>query len=996
MFRSDRYYLRRRRVRVLIRPVTAGLTSVLVLGISPGLAASPLSGTPVARHRAEPAPSQRWGTAAGQDHIVGSSGNRTEPKTLRGQYPLRHEPPTPQARPNTARVVTAAPTPVRGYDPRTSTELPKRRGAHERTYANVDGTQTSVFSTAPVNYRRPDGSWAPIDPRLVPAGSSAGGSAGGWHNAADSVDIRLAGRASAPTLVRLGLDTDHAVGFSLYGASGVAGRVAGESVTYPDAMPGVDVRVQTHGGGVKETLVLRSPAAPRSFLFPLRLTGLSARIVNGQVVLADSSGVARATFPAGFMTDSSDDPATSTGVTYRLVTLDAGQALKVTVDDAWLSDPARVFPVLVDPSVSSNGPDSSLVVQGSSSRAGGSELLVGPEGGSPAASYIRFGGLASSLANETIYGAQLQVVNFDAASCRARTVSVYPVTQSWSSTSSFSYPGPSVGSVLDSASFAYGFIGFGQSRSNCPANAKLFDLGAAGRKLVQGWVSGQANNGLALRTSSTDPLAWKRFAGPDTVNPPTLFVTHSPYNARYAIPDPVPEPPVLQNQSGQVKVTVTNTSAQTWTPAAYYLAYRAYDADTGHAVTQQRSANLPGNVVRGAKVVLDATIKALPPGRYFLDFTMVHTGGPVFTDEQVPPARIVLEVVDIPPVLEALFPPNGYQAQTLTPQLWARALDIDAPPGSALSFRFEVCEQNDAGDPVNCTTTPYQTDQAWTVPDGLLSWSKTYLWRAFVKDATTEVPSPYSALLTSVPQPEITSRVAGAPYGTQDKEFDPQVGNFSTAAVDATVTTVGPELNLVRTYNSLDPRSDGSFGAGWSTQYDMRLVPDDDGSGNVVITYPDGQQVRFGKNPDGNYVPPQGRTASLTVNGTNWVLADRSGTTYTFSGTGRLTRITDAALRSVVLTYDFSTGRLARAQVSNSQTNTAGRALHFTWTGTHVSKVSTDPVGGTPLSWTYTYAGDLLTRVCAPDSTCTTYSYAAGSHYRGAVLDDRPESFWRL
>src|SRR5262249_2189774 len=82
--------------------------------------------------------------------------------------------------------------------------------------------------------------------------------------------------------------------------------------------------------------------------------------------------------------------------------------------------------------------------------------------------------------------------------------------------------------------------------------------------------------------------------------------------------------------------------------------------------------------------------------------------------------------------------------------------------------------------------------------------------------------------------------------------------------------------------------------------------------------------------------------------------------------------------------------------VSNSQTNTAGRSLRFTWTGAHVTSVATDPVNGTALTWSYTYSGDLLTKVCAPDSTCTTYTYGTGSHYRSAVLDDRPDSYWRL
>lgn len=94
---------------------------------------------------------------------------------------------------------------------------------------------------------------------------------------------------------------------------------------------------------------------------------------------------------------------------------------------------------------------------------------------------------------------------------------------------------------------------------------------------------------------------------------------------------------MLQNQAGKIKISVTNKGAETWTPSGYYLAYRAYNSK-GKLVTQQRAANLAGNVAYGAKVTLDATIKALPPGTYMLDFTMVRQGGKVFTDEQVPPA----------------------------------------------------------------------------------------------------------------------------------------------------------------------------------------------------------------------------------------------------------------------------------------------------------------------------------------------------------------------
>ncbi|GAA4233421.1 polymorphic toxin-type HINT domain-containing protein [Actinomadura meridiana] len=945
-----------------------------------------------AEHHPRKKPEQRWGSAADQEHVVASPGNRTRPKTLRSKYPLRRPDGAAPARRRNAAWVAAPPeTAATGFDARTSKEAPNRRTARERVFVNADGTETTEFSATPVNFwNGTTRSWTPIDPRPT-------GAPGGWRNRADTVDVRLAGRADAPGLASLTLDAGHAVGFGAAGAAAVSGRADDTGVTYQDALPGgTDVRLEPRPGGLKETLVLSSPDAPRRYLFPLRLTGLTPRIEGRQVTFVDAAGRRRATVPAGYMWDSAKAPASSTGVTYSLATSGGAPVLQVDLDERWLNDPAREFPVSVDPTVTSDGADSSLVVHGNGSHSGGSELLVGNRDGSAAASYIKFSGLIDKLRYHRIFGAQLQIYGFDAASCSPRKMTVHPVTQSWSPSSDVGYPGPDVGKALAGDTFAYGYIGSGQSKSSCPAKPTLFNLGASGRKLVQTWADGGTNNGLSLRASASDKLGWKRITGTGTPNPPTLFVTHSPYNADYAIPDPVPEPPVMQNQAGKVKITVTNLGAETWTPGTYYLAYRAYDARTGKAVTQRRAANLTRDVARGARATLDATIQPMAPGRYFLDFTMVRNGGKVFTDEQVPPGRIVLEVFDVPPVLQELYPQNGYQAQTLTPQLWARAVDIDAPPGSSLKYKFELCDQDSAGKPVNCSMTPYQSSPSWTPPAGKLVWNRAYQWRGFVKDATTEVPSPYATLLTQVPQPAITSNIAGAPYASRDREFDPQAGNLSTAAVDAPVASVGPELNLLRTYNSLDPRRAGMFGAGWTTRYDMKITPDDDGSGSVVVTYPDGQEVRFGKNPDGAYVPPQGRTASLTFSGTEFVLRDKSGTTYRLSGSGKLTKITDSGGRSVVLTYDFQNGLLSKVQVSNSQTNKEGRALTFAWTGSHVTAVSTDKVDGAPLTWNYTYTGDLLTKVCAPGSTCTNYTYAQNSHYHSAVLDDRPESYWRL
>jgi RHS repeat-associated protein len=947
-------------------------------------------------------PAQEWGDAAGLSHESGGRGNTADARSLQSEYPPI-DAQDPEHAENVARVGTAETPVVDGFDAATSRELPELRKESQRTFANADGTQTTEFSRDPLNYKRSDGSWQPIDTRLVQDGK-------GWRNAADSVRVWTADTAGDGPVARLDLGGGQRIAFGVDGAAGVAGEVDGSAITYPDVRPGANLRLEVTTRGLKEEIQLASADAPREWLFPLEATGLRPSLVDGEVVFRDGKGVEKARIPRGFMVDSAFDErmgeyATSYGVTYDLV--DGGAALRMTLDEKWLDDPRRVYPVTVDPPVEVRAASSSMFVQRNSDGSNFSrtdDLKVGhasDSGGNyTAASYLAFPDMDDRLRNHKIFGAQLSLTNYHSWSCNARPVTVHPVTQSWTAGTGYSYPGPSYGAALSSKSFAHGFIASGQTTSRCPTATEAIPLGNAGRDLVQRWVNGQqANYGLTVRASATDVYGWKKFAQAGTANPPRLAVTHTPFNAGYQFVNPVPDPPVTRLQGGKVKIKVTNRSAAAWTASGYALAYRKFTSK-GAFLGWAEAASLSADVARGGSVTLDALIKPTPPGSYRFEFTMLRRSGPVFfTDQQIAPAVLMLTVQDVPPVVQELYPPNGYSAPSLTPSLWARAVDVDAPPGTAPQYRFEVCDENKA----NCFDSGRQASPTWTVPAGRLLWSKTYHWRVYASDGSTEnEPTPFSALLTAVPQPEITAHLGNAPYGGKSGEFDPQVGNYTASAVDATVSTVGPKLSVVRTYNSLDPRTDSAFGAGWASQYDMRITKDNDGSGNVVVTYPDGQQARFGARLDnagqpiiGQYTPPPGRYATLTQRtmaegGNDWTLTDKSATNYVFQPDGRLLEIIDNAGR--VLEFSYGTdGKLAT--VTN---RTSGRKLTITWSGSHIHTISTDPVDGTPLTWTYTYDGDKLTQVCDPIDGCTTYEYTPGSHYRSTVVDAKPDSYWRL
>ncbi|WP_199444337.1 polymorphic toxin-type HINT domain-containing protein [Umezawaea beigongshangensis] len=937
------------------------------------------------------APAQRWGSAteaarealaerpiaeAGENRAAASEQSKYPPVSFGGEVkPAANEVSTSTSEPQ-----------VHGYDAATSQELAAERGEHERTYANADGSRTTEFTSEPVNHRTPDGRMEPIDTTVVPAGDTP---EDGWRNAADALDLRFARTAGPQDLVEVALDAEHRLSFGLAGANAVTGSPEASSLTYPGVFTDADLRIDVRPGAMKETLVLRSRSAPRSWTFPLELTGLTAEIVDGRVALRDSAGVERAQFPRGFMVDSkvdplSGEPARSEAVTYSLVQHEGGPALRVDVDAAWLDDPARQYPVLVDPTIEPQTTNSSMVTQDGFRDTSGIELKTGRVDGTTAATYLKFDGIENRLRNYKIFAAHLALANIHSYSCAPRPVTVHAVTAVWGT--SGGYPGPAHGEALTQASFAHG-------REGCPAAWEVINLGTGGRDLVQRWVKGeQANHGLTVRAPVDDVYAWKKFAGHATGEAaPSLYVTHSPYDVSYEFLNPTPDPPITRASDGKVTLSVTNRGSQAWTPQDFVLGYRVFTESGTRVQEVENAAQLPGDVPRGQSAVLSPTIQRLEPGKYLVDFSIVHKGRKWLSDDMLPVLRLVLVVYEQPPRLVDQYPPNGYPSPLLTPSLWANAVMIAPPPGAVMSYDFQVCEKDALGNDTACFNSGYQQNPTWTVPAGKLRWDKTYYWRVTpYNGAAYGDPGPQSALLTVVPQPEITSHLSVAPYSGISKDFDPQTGNYFSSAVDASVASVGPELTVSRTYNSLDPRRGNAFGAGWSTRYDMSVLPDEDGSGNVVVTHPDGQQARFGRNPDGTFAPPGGRYAVLNhESDSTWRLQDKTGTVYSFTAAGALSRIADAHNRVVTLTR--SGGKLAVVRSEAS-----GRSLRFTWNGAHVAEVSTDPVDGAALTWKYTYDGDLLTSVCNPKGECTRYGHTAGSHYRSTVLDANPASYWRL
>lgn len=846
------------------------------------------------------------------------------------------------------------------------------------------------------------GQWQPIDTRLSRR-------ADGRLAPASAADVTVASRSDDAQLATLVFGKDASVGFGLTGAAPVLPSVKDATATFAAVRPASDMTLAPTESGLKEEIILHSADAPTSWTFPLTMKGLtpSMNSATGEVVFTDDTGSIRGVIPPGFMIDSNVHPRRGTGersdnVRYSLQREGDTWILRVDLDPQWLRDPARVFPVTVDPSFTDNSETDDTFVSkhdhASRNNSAEGDLLAGTYNGGTerAASYLHFNDLKASRPNRYVLGATLQMWNYWSYSCRARAVNVYAVTKSWSGSSTTTWAGPSYDSAsrVGTGSFAYGYY-------DCPSG------GWAGFSLppdrVMNWLHGtEPFYGLTVRASETDSYAWKRFASANFSNStarPYIDLNYSDQGAKYSLPTGTFSPPVTAAAAGKLSVRVTNWGMTTWTPTnGYRLTYKILSGG-GTLLRSGPLYTMPKNVGPHQYADVPIQVESLALGTYILRLDMVTPTGASFnTTYGVPFGQSTFIVSNGAPTIGdgGVFPQHNGYTDTLTPTLWADYVDPDNTPAGGRQLKFRICKGTPAA-PTNCQTTAWQSSTTWSVPAGLLKWQEPAHWYVTLSDTQASTPElgPY-VFTPTVAQPEVSSHLASAAEDADVAGLNPYVGNYSTTVTDASVAVTGPALTMTRTYNSQDLRTTGAFGAGWSSPVDQRLTTDSDGSNNVLLTLPSGGQLRFGRNPDGTYAPPQGTNLTLVASGTptTWTLRDATGYQRIFDANGRLTSVADADGRAQTYSYNGS-GELATITDA-----TSGRALHVTWTGGHITSVATDApaAGETAPTWTYSYTGDSLTQACAPLSaqSCVHYTYATSSHYRSVVTDDNPAAYWPL
>ncbi|WP_344417098.1 LamG-like jellyroll fold domain-containing protein, partial [Streptomyces glomeratus] len=333
--------------------------------------------------------------------------------------------------------------------------------------ANPDGTFTRTDSSVPQRVQR-HGKWVPIDTTLVRQAD------GTWAPKAAVTHVAFSGGGSVAMVTML--SDAHKLGFSWPGPL-PRPVVAGDTATYPEVLPGVDLQLTADASGYSSILVVKTPkAAADRRLQTLALNTTSANLKlaatsdggaqatdkhNGKTVfhsdtalMWDSasrrSGAAASARTTTASAARDEHTAATTVGKHRAqvhVTLKDGRQL-LALNKPLLTDKATTYPVYVDPEWSGRPSqlewarisDNGWNVYNSTSTTGATNAREGwdnsyPGNGERARTYYQIN--TSGIKGAVVSHASLYVKQLSAASCDDTPAAIYGTDRpaGWNSSS---------------------------------------------------------------------------------------------------------------------------------------------------------------------------------------------------------------------------------------------------------------------------------------------------------------------------------------------------------------------------------------------------------------------------------------------------------------------------------------------------------------------------------------------------------------------------------
>jgi RHS repeat-associated protein len=879
-------------------------------------------------------------------------------------------------------------------------ELIDLRTQYSKTFQRPDGSGYALSYMEPVHYLAADGTWHEIDNTLIQVLQQPDV----YQNAANGFVVQISdGDASEPQstqassahVLRL-IDSSTQLELLPLHMAQVNGEIVGQTATYTEVMPGVDLSYSTLSDGLALDYVLREASEDLLLDMQVRVTEGELEIQDGAFVLMHEDTVLWR-FEFSSLTADEQVPAFSWGLT------DLGGGayqLQVIIDGAWLREMDVEFPVHV--TLRGTKSEKPISTDATGTRADNRDAYA-QEGypTTPAGNqfnlylgYDTWYGKARTRIfarfnppnlppGTTITNARAYLYQYVAQAGGTYNTRVCRITQDWGEYTLTWNNQPNITSCS-------GYAGTGNG-----VGWKYWTI----TSYAQAWQSGTSNHGIFLQAQN-ELAPGGVYYSRDCVSQcpggerPYMWLeyTLSPVLRIYDGLDLSPAANVVEGTTVTADFWVRNNGGATFNGQL-----RAYTNGTPTFPEQSVSISPNGGTYHYQKTQTfdnPGTFTVCAQYRDSSWHNLTADGGVTCRTLNVVPhettdVRLTTDLELVPSELEpeggtvrARFTVRNTGSLPLTEDLRAQVTD-----GSDFA--------TDAGVTLNALQThTYDETRAFTEPgiyEVIAEHKVEGSWYGLL-GVDSQDPSGFVRVKLPPPPPPQEDKGKPPDDGFAGEPVNTSTGNYFFSFTDLSDPTPGLSLDVTRLYNALDaPEVEGPFGHGTSWTYNMTVTWRVDKS--ALVRMPDGHLGYFlGEiDPDdpagmaGIYHGQErdvGNTLMRAIDGTA-VLTMAEHTAYHFDATGRLTQVTHPQPAEITVVYS---GTVPIALV-----HSAGMTYTLTYSGSQILRIASST--GRVVEYVYTPAGD-LSSITRPDGSTYTYIYD-GNHRLTEGQDPNGHAFVR-
>ena len=247
-------------------------------------------------------------------------------------------------------------------------ELTGKRTASSKTYLLDNGQLQTVVYAGDVHYLTEASRYEEIDNSITGCVTSRKSGRYSYQNKANRFTARFSSDMSQfPVLLEY---RNHSIAMRPKGAAAATGTLcsdcsaeykeavdyyigASNSIVYADAYANIDLIYDSRDNGVKELIVIKAPADRNEFEFELMLDNVTAAMAGDKICFNDSGGRTIFTLGELFAVDAAGEY--TDDVSASLVTNQKSCSIKLRINENYLNDPQREYPIIIDPSVMVTG-----------------------------------------------------------------------------------------------------------------------------------------------------------------------------------------------------------------------------------------------------------------------------------------------------------------------------------------------------------------------------------------------------------------------------------------------------------------------------------------------------------------------------------------------------------------------------------------------------------------------------------------------------------------